>query len=75
MIKLLVNFTRKIVYLLCFQNSSHIYSGIIIPVNFIQENIVKVVSRKAVDGVTVYTIKLKFIIPMYLNHYLLLRLC
>ena len=32
MIKLLVNFTRKIVYLLWFQNSGYIYSGIVIPV-------------------------------------------
>ena len=33
MAKLLVNFTRKIVYLLWLQNSGYIYSGIIIPVN------------------------------------------
>ena len=31
--KLLVNFTGKIVYLLCLQNDGYIYSGIIIPVN------------------------------------------
>ena len=36
MTKLLVNFTRKIVYLSWLENSGyiHIYSGIIIPVNF-----------------------------------------
>ena len=34
MTQLLVNFTRKIVYLLWLQNFSYIYSGIIIPVNF-----------------------------------------
>ena len=33
MTKLLVIFTRKIVYLLWLQNYSYIYSGIIIPVN------------------------------------------
>ena len=33
MTKLLVNITRKIVYLLWLQNSGYIYSGIIIPVN------------------------------------------
>ena len=33
MTKLLVNFTRKIVYLLWLQNSGYIYSGIILPVN------------------------------------------
>ena len=31
--KVLVNFTRKIVYLLWLQNSVYIHSGIIIPVN------------------------------------------
>ena len=30
--KLLINFTRKIIYLLWLQNSDYIYSGIIIPV-------------------------------------------
>ena len=33
MTKLLIIFTRKIVYLLWLQNSGYIYSGIIIPVN------------------------------------------
>ena len=33
MTKLLVNFTRKIVYLLWLKNSGYIYSGAIIPVN------------------------------------------
>ena len=33
MTKLLVNFTKKIVYLLWLQNSGYTYSGIIIPVN------------------------------------------
>ena len=33
MTKLLVNFARKIVYLLWFQNSGYIYSGIIITVD------------------------------------------
>ena len=33
MTKLLVNFTRKIVYLLWLQNSGYIYSDIIIPIN------------------------------------------
>ena len=33
MTKLLVNFTRKIVYLLWLRNSGYIYSGIIISVN------------------------------------------
>ena len=33
MTKLLVNFTRKIVYLLWLQNSGYIYSGIIISVD------------------------------------------
>ena len=33
MTKLLINFTRKIVYLLWLQNSGYIYSGIIIPVD------------------------------------------
>ena len=33
MTKLLVNFNRKIVYLLWLKNPDYIYSGIIIPVN------------------------------------------
>ena len=33
MTKLLVDFIRKIVYLLWLKNSGYIYSGIIIPVN------------------------------------------
>ena len=44
MTKILVNFTRKIVYLLSLQNSGYIYFGIIIPA-MLRENIVKVVSR------------------------------
>ena len=35
MTKLLVNITRKMIYLLWLQNAGYIYSGIIIPVNVI----------------------------------------
>ena len=37
MTNLLVNFTRKIVYLLWLKNPGYTYSGIIVPVNVIEK--------------------------------------
>ena len=57
MIKLLINFTRKIVYILCLQNSGYTYSGIIISANVTGKYSKSIiVSRYAVGSVKVYTI-------------------
>ena len=53
---LLVNFTRKIVYLSWLKNSVYIYPDIIISVNITEKYIVKVVLSYTVGSVTVYTI-------------------
>ena len=56
MTKRLVNFTRKIVYLLWLQNSDYINILVLLFQLMLQENIVKVVLRYAVGSVTIYTI-------------------
>ena len=52
MTKLLVKFTRKIVYLLWLQNSGYIYFGIIIPVNVTGKY-----SKSSVISVKLYIVK------------------
>ena len=61
MTQLLVNFTRKIVYLSWLKNSVYIYPDIIISVNITEKYIVKVVLSYAVGSVTVYTIWCLFV--------------
>ena len=54
MTKLLVIFTRKIVYLLWLKNSG-LYILVLLFQIMLEENIVKVVSRYAVGSVIVFT--------------------
>ena len=55
MTKLLVIFTRKIIYLLWLQNFGYIYILVLLFQLMLQNNIVKVVSKYVLGSVTVYT--------------------